>query len=114
MPQFQEYITELCRRRNEAPERVIGRANIENSFGHQIFSGRRKPSRDTVIQLAFGFEADVDTAQALLKYAGKSQLYPRVKRDAAIIYCLHNHISLIKTQMILHDLALPLIGGKNA
>lgn len=111
LPQFHEYITELCRQRGEIPERIINRSNIERSFGYQLFKGSRKPSRDTVIQLAYGFDADIALAQTLLKYAGKSPLYARVKRDAAILYCLHNRISLVKTQTVLHELELPLIGG---
>ena len=108
---FSEYITEFCKKQGEVPERIIKRANIERSFGHQIFKGTRNPSRDTVLQLAFGFEADVDTAQELLKYARMSALYPRVKRDAAIIYCLHNHFTIVETQLVLYELGLPLLGG---
>lgn len=108
---FSEYITELCKKQGEVPERIIKRANIERSFGHQLFKGTRKPSRDTVLQLAFGFNADVDTAQELLKYARMSALYPRVKRDTAIIYCLHNHFTIVETQRVLHEMELPLIGG---
>ena len=108
---FSEYITELCKKHGEVPERIIKRANIERSFGHQIFKGTRNPSRDTVLQLAFGFEADVDTAQELLKYARMSALYPRVKRDTAIIFCLHNHFTIVETQRVLHEMGLPLLGG---
>ncbi|MPM14810.1 hypothetical protein SDC9_61174 [bioreactor metagenome] len=111
LPSFSEYISGLCADCGKVPERVINRANIERSFGHQIFKGTKKPSRDTVLQLAFGFEADVDAAQELLKYAGMSALYPRLKRDAAIVYCLHNHFSIVETQYVLHDMKLPLIGG---
>lgn len=110
LPSFAEHIRSLCRKRGEVPERVILRANIENSYGHQIFAGRRRPSRDLVIQLAFGFEGDVEMAQSLLKHAGRSPLYPRVKRDAAILYCLHNRFSLIDTQLVLHDLDVAVIG----
>lgn len=108
---FSEYITELCKKQGEVPEHIIKRANIERSFGHQLFRGARKPSRDTVLQLAFGFNADVDTAQELLKHSRMSALYPRVKRDAAIIYCLHNHFSIVETQSVLHEMELPLLGG---
>lgn len=109
-PPFHEYITQLCHERGEVPERVIKRANIETSYGHQIFKGVRRPSRDTVLQLAFGLEADVDTAQRMLKYAQKSQLYPRIKRDAAVLYCLHNDIPFLKAQALLHDLELTPLG----
>jgi hypothetical protein len=108
---FSEYITELCGQKGEVPEHIIRRTNIERSFGHQLFKGTKNPSRDTVLQLAFGFEADVNMAQELLKHARMSALYPRVKRDAAILYCLHNRFTIVKTQNVLHEMELPLIGG---
>lgn len=111
LPSFSEYITSLCTERNEIPEHIIVRSNLEKSYGHRLFNGSRTPSRDTVLQLAFGFCLSVAETQDLLKVARKSLLYPRVKRDAAIIYCLHNGITIVDTQIILHDLDLPILGG---
>ncbi len=110
MQSFCEYITQLCKKLGEVPEHIIRQANIERSYGHQIFKGSRNPSRDTVLQLAFGFGAGVDEAQELLKYAGKNALYPRVKRDAALIYCLRDHFTILETQRVLHEMGLPLLG----
>ena len=110
LPSFHEYIAALCAAREEVPEHVIQRAGLEKSFGHQLFSGRRTPSRDTVIQLAFGFSLTIAEAQELLKVAGKSPLYPRVKRDSAIIYCLYHAVPLVNAQVILYDLGLPALG----
>ena len=112
-PEFNDYISKLSDKKNESHEKIISRANLERSFGHKLFAGSRKPSRDTVIQLAFGFEADVELAQEMLKVAGKSPLYPRIKRDVVIIYCLYNHVSLEKTQMYLSELELPILGSTN-
>ena len=95
------------------PEQLIRRANLEKSYGHQLFSGKRKPSRDTVLQLAFAMGADVASAQEMLKVARKSLLYPRIKRDTVIIYCLHNRVSLVDTEIILQDLGLPILGGRD-
>lgn len=111
LPFFSEYITQLCKKQETVAERIIKRANIERSFGHQIFKGSRNPSRDTVLQLAFGFEADVDTAQELLKHARMSALYPRMKRDAAIIYCLHHRFTITEMQQVLYEMGLPLLGN---
>lgn len=41
-PSFSEYITALCQRRGEVPEHIIARANLEKSYGHQLFSGKRR------------------------------------------------------------------------
>lgn len=110
MLSFCEYITQLCKELGEVPEHIIRRANIERSYGHQVFRGSRNPSRDTVLQLAFGFGAGVEKAQELLKYAGKNALYPRVKRDAALIYCLRDHFTIVEAQRVLHEMGLPLLG----
>ena len=109
---FSDYLNGWCKRHLEVPEQVIRRANLEKSYGHQLFSGKRNPSRDTVLQLAFAMKADLAQTQEMLKIAQRSMLYPRIKRDTVIIYCLHNHISLENTQIILQDLGLPLLGGR--
>ena len=111
---FAEYLRLWCKRQGLVPEQVIRRANLEKSFGHQLFSGKRNPSRDTVLQLAFALEADVAQTQELLRVARKSTLYPRIKRDTVIIYCLHNHVSLVDTEIILEELGLPILGGKES
>jgi hypothetical protein len=111
LPAFCKYISSLCKNRGEVPERIIKKANIERSYGHSIFRGDRNPSRDTVLQLAFGFDADVELAQSLLRHAGHSLLYPRVPRDTVVSYCLIHGTGFIETQRILMELNLPLIGG---
>lgn len=111
-PLFHEYITDLQQKKGESAGRIIQRGQIEKSYGHQLFKGTRNPSRDTCIQLAFGFEMDVEEAQRLLRAAGRSTLYPRVLRDAAIIYSLHNRISLTDTNLVLEKLGAPILGGK--
>ncbi len=110
---FSDYLSNWCKSHQEIPEQLIRRANLEKSFGHQLFSGKRKPSRDTVIQLAFAMRASVAQAQEMLKVARKSVLYPRIKRDTVIIYCLHNRVSLLDTEIILENLGLPILGGKD-
>jgi len=112
LPTFAEYATALCRARGEVVERIIKRSGLERCFGHQLFRGVRRPSRDSVLMLAFGFEADVELAQTLLRHARHSQLYPRIQRDAIISYCLQHGYSLMDAQQMLMDLSLPLIGGE--
>lgn len=113
LPRFSDYITELCRARDEKPGSIIKRADIESSYGHRIFSGERNPSRDTILQLAFGFQMDVEEAQQLLKIGQSAMLHPKVKRDAIIAFCLFHKMSLIDTQLALEKNHLPLIGGRS-
>lgn len=77
-----EYLRKLCEERGLVPEQVIKKSQIDRTYGHQIFNGTRIPSRDKLIKLAFGFGLSLDETQKLLKIAGRSMLYPKIKRDA--------------------------------
>lgn len=111
-PTLAEYLETLCKERNMVREHVIGRAGIERGFGHQLFRGARKPSRDNVLRLAFGFGLTVEETQALLRAARRTLLYPRIKRDAAILYGLAHHNTIMEIQASLNDLGLTLLGGE--
>ncbi|SMC70274.1 helix-turn-helix domain-containing protein [Papillibacter cinnamivorans] len=108
---FSAYLSELCAERNLVPERIIKAAQIDRTYGHQLFNGTRKPSRDKVIQLAFGFGMTVEEAQQLLRAAEKPPLYPKIKRDAAILFCLAKKMNVLEAQNLLASLDLTLLGG---
>ena len=109
---FHIYISNICKSEGQVPEQVIKRSGIERTYGHQLFNGTRNPSRDKVIQLAFGLELDVAGTQNLLKAAQMNSLYPKIKRDAVILYCIENKKGFFETQGALQTLDLTLLGGK--
>lgn len=110
-PALSEHLIQLAQERGEVPERIILRAGIERTFGHQLFNGTRKPSRDKVVQLALGFGLNESETQRLLQIAGKSQLYPRLERDAVILFALRKKLSFMDTQSLLEELELVILGG---
>jgi len=105
-----DYLNHLCYTHGEVPEHVIKKAQIDRTYGHQIFNGTRLPSRDKLIQLAFGFGLSLDETQELLKMSGKSILYAKIKRDAVFIFAISNHKSMLEVQEILESEDLPLLG----
>lgn len=107
---FHTYINGKCTERNILPARVIEKSGIERTFGYQLFNGRRKPSRDKVIQIALGFGMDYTETQDLLQAARKCALYPIIKRDAVLIHALAHNLPLVDVQATLSELSLPLIG----
>ena len=111
VPSFFEYITKLAQERNLVPERIVKQSQIERTYGHQLFNGTRRPSRDKVIQMAFGFGLNVEETQNLLRIAEKNELYPKIKRDAVILHCLAREKDLFETQDVLASFNLTLLGG---
>jgi transcriptional regulator with XRE-family HTH domain len=107
-----EYLAELCALKGLRPRDVVKNADIDRVYGAEIFSGKRtNPSRDYIIRLAFGLELDYDECQQLLRTARKSELYPRVPRDALIISSLHNRQSFQQTETMLYENKMTTLGG---
>lgn len=108
---FRQCLAALCRELGTVPERVIRGAEIDRSYGHQLFNGTRSPSRDKVLQLAFGFGLSVDQAQRLLRSAGKSLLYPRLERDTVILFALSKSMTILQAQELLERYDMTPLGG---
>ena len=70
------------------------KAGMSEVYLHQVFSGRRKPSRDRLLCLCIGMEASLEEIQSLLKQAVYAQLYPKTRRDSIIIYGILHHMEL--------------------
>ena len=104
--------TSCVAKRGKKTDEALAYAGIERSYGHKLFAGMRRPSRDTALQLTFGLELQHDEAQKLLKIARVALLHPKIKRDAVIALCLLNGVSLIDTQIMLQNRNLPVLGGK--
>mgnify|MGYP006980318567 CR=1 FL=1 len=72
---------------------VLGFPHCE-VYLHQVFSGRRNPSRSRLLCLCFGLNASLEETQELLKQCGFAQLYPKDRRDAIILYGILNGMDL--------------------
>lgn len=81
-----ELIGEFYERQGIPKAELARRACISEVYLHQLFSGRRKPSRDRLLCLCIGMELTIDETQQMLKQAAFAQLYPRVKREAIICH----------------------------
>ena len=84
----------LYSKRDLTKAALARKAGMSEVYLHQVFSGRRNPSRDRLLCLCIGLETTLEEAQQLLKQAGYAQLYPKVKRDAIISYGLIHHTPL--------------------
>ena len=87
-------LTEIYRKKNMIKAELARQAGMSEVYLHQVFSGRRKPSRDRLLCLCIGMEATLEEIQRLLKRIGYAPIYPRLKRDAIIIHGIIHHTSL--------------------
>lgn len=105
-PLFHEYLSELIKERNIDAAKLEVMTLLSRSFTYQICAGDRIPNRNIVVRIALVLKLSLDESQRLLKLANRGILYPKVKRDAVIIYALKNGYSLFKTDELLTSLGL--------
>lgn len=91
-----EYLEELLEQKGLKRSQVVHMANLNETFGYQIFTGQRNPSRNKVLQIAFAMALSLREANRALEAAGVSSLYSKDRRDAIIIFCLDRGCSLQK------------------
>ena len=103
-PSIAEYLAVLLERYHFSKQAVIRAANLERSNGYQIFNGYRTPRRNALLRIALGMHLTLEETQYLLKIALRGELYPRTRRDAAIIYCIQHRFSLLDTEIMLEQL----------
>ncbi|MDO5539294.1 MAG: helix-turn-helix transcriptional regulator [Eubacteriales bacterium] len=100
---FEDYLRELMEKYHCTPGQMIIRTCLSKPFVYQILKGERVPGRDVILRICFALKADLDETQRLLTLAEKGVLYPKVKRDAAILCCIESGKSLEYTNMFLEE-----------
>ena len=104
-----EYLNKLLQEKNFTKSELVKKINSDDKHIYHIFSGTKQPSRKKLLTIARAMELNLDETQYLLRYGGFAILYPRDKWDAVIIAAIEKNFSIIKTNLILSQLKLPLL-----
>ena len=86
-----------------APQWIAG-ADISKSYGYQVLRGERTPGRDVLLRTALFLHLSLKQTQRLLALGGCGALYPKVRRDAAVIFALNQNLTLLETEELLASL----------
>lgn len=100
---LQETLQALFERRSISKTMLAKQSGISEVYLHQVFSGRRTPSRNRLLCLCFGLEATVDETQELLRHARFAPLYSRDRRDDILIFGLSHNMTLAQVNDKLYD-----------
>lgn len=105
------YLQDLINERGLKRKDVVRAAQLDATYGYQIFTGQRtNPSRDKILQLAFAMHLPLRETDRLLQAAGASKLYCKDRRDAIVIFCLSKQTSLQETNETLFSLGEKALG----
>lgn len=101
--QLIQRLTQLTKEKGISKTALAERASISEVYLHQIFAGRRSPSRNRVLCLCFGLQTSVEEVQELLRLGSMARLDPRNVRDAVIIHALGHGMTLTEANRNLFE-----------
>ncbi len=101
---FPAYLNEVLSQHGLQSKDVIVKLNMERSYTYQILNGRRNPTRNFLIRIAFLCKLSVDETQKLLSAGNRPILYPRNRFDAAVLYCIQHQLSEEELNELLKDI----------
>ena len=91
-----EILSRLLSEKNISKSTLAKQSGISEVYLHQIFAGRRNPSRNRLLCLCYGLESSLEETQNLLKLCRVAQLYSSNRRDAILIFGIVHGISLFE------------------
>ena len=93
-PRFHETLYELMNRKELSARDMIQKSGIERSYFYHILNGEKHPGRNMVLRIGFCLGSSLTEMNHLLRLAGLSELYPRRKWDAALIYAITHQYTM--------------------
>ena len=105
-----DYLYHLLDRYNVSPNKAALEIGKSHSYVRKIVNGDElNPSRDVLLAICVYIGATVEETQILLRYAGKSPLYARRKRDVIVWFALRKKQSLRDLNDYLYDNGYPIL-----
>lgn len=103
-PAFSQVLRKLLDQAGLSAPEWMAAANLSKSYGYQILRGERTPGRDVLLRTALVLRLSLQETQRLLAVGGCGALYPRVRRDAAVVFALNQQMTLLETEELLASL----------
>ena len=100
-PNFSAYLYELMTARSLTPKDIVALSGIERSYFYHILSGEKRPGRNMVLRVGFCLRVNLTEMNQLLRLAGFSPLYARIRRDAVLIFAVQHKKTMAQANELL-------------
>ncbi|GAA0069078.1 hypothetical protein UT300003_06010 [Clostridium sardiniense] len=101
---FAKYILNKCEEKGIKKSALINKADISRTYGYQILSGDKNPSRDKIIKLCISAKLNLDETERALAIAKVGKLYAKDPRDSALIFAINKGLSVADANEFLFNL----------
>lgn len=106
---FLDYLSMLLETHHISKSELIKKTYLERTYAYQILNGTRLPKKDKVLQIAIALQLDLHETNILLTLSNNQNLYPKIKRDALIIFGLNHHYDIQRINELLDEYTFPIL-----
>lgn len=106
---FTDMLEQILKENSKIKSEAIDCSNIEKHYAYQIFQEKKTPSRDKLIMLCVGMEADMEQTTRLLRKLKFGNLDIKDKRDGIIIHGILHGLPLIDINISLDEQNLKIL-----
>ncbi len=105
VPELVEEINQMLLDKKMTKGDLLRKTTLDRTYGYQVLSGMRKGSRDKIIQITRALELDHTMTNRFLNLSHHATLYPKINRDAILIFGIHHNLSVMELNYLLdqHD-----------
>lgn len=103
-PTCARFLREILDNAKIPASKWITDVNISKSYGYQILRGERTPGRDILLRTALALQLSLKETQRLLTVGDCGALYPKIRRDAAVIFAINQKMTLLEAEELLSSL----------
>ncbi len=89
-----EYLCDLLDEKGLKLSDVVVRTGLDKAYVYQIFAGKKHPSRDKLITIAFRMKLNEEETQRMLNLSEHRELWPKDERDALLLFAIQRGMSL--------------------
>ena len=98
-----EHLIQLLDEKGLFKSEVIKKSELSDITAYHIFSGKRNPSRNTLLCIAIAMGLNEREIDGLLKLARFIPLYVKDKRDSIILFGIQQGKSVAEVNTLLYD-----------
>lgn len=100
-PTFCNYLYELMEKRRLSARDMIDRTGIHRSYFYAVLAGQKIPSKNVTLRISLTMGCSLAETNQLLRLAGLSSLYPRLRADTVLIYAVEHKATPQETNEML-------------
>lgn len=98
---FSSYIDTLLDRYQLSKSNLIQRTHIDRTYAYQLLQGKKRGSKDKIIQFVLAMHCSLEECNRLLLLSDHGKLYAKQKRDSILIYAIETKMDIFATNELL-------------